>query len=500
MWNYVLRRLLLLPITLFCIIIVNFMIINLAPGEPTNSAEISAQGTASRKANRSMAFGADERYLQFREFYGLTLPVILNTWYFIPLDQVRTELLLLLHEKQKIGTPEGLSITQYNDAKRRLGDQSKFIMPHLLTIINDSDSPLSLKQIAVHFFIRGGSRQGFLGSNLSENEKAWNKKIEKDDQILRTFSWNEKGTDEEINIKVKTLNEWYVENEADYQLNPTLSQKIFKMFTETRLMRYLSRVLTLDFGTLRDDNNKTVISEVTRRFKYSLTLAVLPMIITFFLCQIFGFIMALNRGKWPDYIFNFFFLVLYGIPIFVAAPFLIEKVALHHYFPFTNLPFPISGFTSPDRIYNHETSLQRLGDILMHITLPVLAIMYGSLAAESRLSRTAILEVLDQDYIRTARAKGLPSWIIWIKHVGRNAGITIVTSTAGSLGVILGGALIVETLFDINGFGKFFYEAVINRDYNVIMFSALAGSFLSLLGYLLADMAYMWLDPRITLD
>ena len=81
-----------------------------------------------------------------------------------------------------------------------------------------------------------------------------------------------------------------------------------------------------------------------------------------------------------------------------------------------------------------------------------------------------------------------------------DAAITIVTSLAGSLGIVLGGSLIVETLFDINGFGKFFYEAVINRDYNVIMFSALAGSFLTLVGYLCADLAYMWLDPRITLD
>ena len=90
--------------------------------------------------------------------------------------------------------------------------------------------------------------------------------------------------------------------------------------------------------------------------------------------------------------------------------------------------------------------------------------------------------------------------VILFKHVGRNAGVTIVTSLAGSLGIVLGGSLIVETLFDINGFGKFFYEAVLNRDYNVIMFSALAGSFLSLIGYLAADLAYMWLDPRITLE
>ena len=126
--------------------------------------------------------------------------------------------------------------------------------------------------------------------------------------------------------------------------------------------------------------------------------------------------------------------------------------------------------------------------------------MYGSLAAQTRLSRTAVLEVLKQDYVRTAKAKGLSPSKILFKHVGRNASITIVTSIAGSLGVVLGGSLIVETLFEIHGFGKFFYDAIINRDYNVIMFSSFAGSFLSLAGYLMADIAYTILDPRLSLE
>jgi peptide/nickel transport system permease protein len=130
----------------------------------------------------------------------------------------------------------------------------------------------------------------------------------------------------------------------------------------------------------------------------------------------------------------------------------------------------------------------------------MIAIMYGSLASSARLSRTAILETLRQDYVRTARAKGVATSVVLLKHVGRNAAITIVTSIAGSLGIVLGGSLIVETLFEINGFGKFFYDAVVNRDYNVIMFSAIAGSFLSLVGYLFADIAYTVLDPRVTLD
>jgi peptide/nickel transport system permease protein len=221
--------------------------------------------------------------------------------------------------------------------------------------------------------------------------------------------------------------------------------------------------------------------------------------ITFVLSILFGFIMAYQQKRWPDYSLNILFLILYAIPIFVVAPFLIEK-ALNKTFPFTNIPIPTSGFTSPDAIYENETSMQRLFDVLRHICLPIIAILYGSLAAESRLARTAVLEVLRQDYVRTARAKGVSTPAVMYKHVGRNAAITIVTSIAGSLGIVLGGSLIVETLFQINGFGKFFYDGILNRDYNVIMFSALAGSFLSLVGFLVADIAYTLLDPRLTLE
>ena len=210
--------------------------------------------------------------------------------------------------------------------------------------------------------------------------------------------------------------------------------------------------------------------------------------------------MAYNQKGFIDVSLNFFLLVLFAIPVFVVGPFLIEKVALNNTFPFTNIPIPISGFTSPDSIYNQMTSKQRLFDTLQHILLPLIAVFYGGFAAESRLSRTAVLEVLRQDYVRTAYAKGVPKSTVMVKHVGRNAAITIVTSIAGSLGIILGGSLIVETLFEINGFGKFFYDAIINRDYNVIMFSALASSFLALAGYLVADIAYTALDPRVTLD
>lgn len=106
---------------------------------------------------------------------------------------------------------------------------------------------------------------------------------------------------------------------------------------------------------------------------------------------------------------------------------------------------------------------------------------------------------MQQDFIRTAKAKGVGVISLYCRHVGRNAAIPIITSVAGSLGLIIGGSVIIETIFEIHGFGKFFYDAILNRDYNVMMFSSLMGSFLALVGYLVADLAYMILDPRVQL-
>lgn len=487
MTSYLLRRLLLLPITLLGIVFINFVIINLAPGDPVTVTPVSETGEATRRDDRQVAFGSDERYLQMREHFGLTLPILFNTWPWTHQDHVISALQQLTHREE-------MSIKKYDALRLNIGDRARFIMPELLQVIQDASRELAVRQMASRFFARGGTRQAYLGANISPEERRYNRKISIDNTLLRSLVLIAEDSPQEVQRKVEAMSQWYAANKSVYWFfDPSPSQKVWALFFETRFVRYMSRVFTLDFGTLRNDDNKTVISEVAKRFKYSLTLALIPMLITFVLCQVFGFLMAYQHNRWPDVSFNVFFLILYAIPIFVVAPFLIEKVALNGY-------FPLSGFTSPDNVYDRMTSWQRFGDVARHIFLPIVAIMYGGLAAQARLSRTAVLEVLRQDYVRTARAKGLaPLNILW-SHVGRNAAITIVTSLAGSLGVVLGGSLIVETLFEINGFGKFFYDAVVNWDYNVIMFSAFAGSLITLIGYLVADIAYTALDPRVTLE
>lgn len=477
MTNYLLRRLCLIPLTLFAILLVNFVIIGLAPGDPSTIASGAMDGDGTRRAGQEAEWGRDDQYLLFREHYGLTLPVLFNRWPSVKRQSVEKRLRLLAGDTLAPKASHALRL--------KLGDQSRYLLPTFLDIAEDSRQPTKVRQLALRLFVRGATRGGHLGPGLSPEQRVDNRQIAKDNQWLRSqLEGKSAGVD---------FRRWLEIRAQAFPTSPSLWQKMRIFFGETRFSRYFTRVLTLDFGTLRDDANRTVIREVGRRIKVSLTLAVAPMLITFVLCQALGMFMALKQNRWPDLTVNFLLLALYAVPIFVVAPFLIEKVALPHDIPF-------SGFHSESAAFGAMTSWHRLQDIALHIFLPLVAIMYGTLAAQARLSRTAMLEVLRQDYVRTARAKGLPPLTILWKHVGRNAAITIVTSLAASLGVVLGGSLIVETIFDIDGFGRFFYHAILNRDYNVIMFSALAGSGLALIGYLAADIAYTFLDPRVSLS
>ena len=327
MTSYILRRLFLLPITLFGIIFINFVIINLAPGDPVTVTPISETGEATRRDDRQVAFGADERYLQMREHFGLTLPVILNTWPWTTQKQVDRAL-------QKLSHRELMSVKKYDALRLNTGDRARFIMPELLRVIQNPSRELAVRQMASRFFARGGTRQAYLGANISAEERKYNRKISADNTLLRSLVLNSEDSQAEVQRKIDAMVNWYNTNRPVYWFfDPTPSQKVWALFFETRFVRYMVRVLTLDFGTLRNDDNKTVISEVTRRFKYSLTLALIPMLLTFVLCQAFGFLMAYQHNRWPDISFNVLFLILYATPIFVVAPFLIEKIAFNGIFP-----------------------------------------------------------------------------------------------------------------------------------------------------------------------
>jgi len=146
------------------------------------------------------------------------------------------------------------------------------------------------------------------------------------------------------------------------------------------------------------------------------------------------------------------------------------------------------------------TTAQYVWDTIVHSILPVAILTYGGLAYLSRQMRVGMLEVIRQDYIRTARAKGLSERVVVLKHALRNSLIPVVTLLASILPILIGGSVIVETIFTIPGMGLYAFDGLVQRDYNVVMATATAAAFMTLIGFLLSDVAYALVDPRIAYD
>ncbi len=141
-----------------------------------------------------------------------------------------------------------------------------------------------------------------------------------------------------------------------------------------------------------------------------------------------------------------------------------------------------------------------LVDRMWHLVLPVVCLTYGGLAYLSRLTRASMLEVIREDYVRTARAKGLSERVVIFKHAFRNALLPLITLFAFLLPSMFGGSVIIESIFSVPGMGQLGFEAVLSRDYPVIMAITAISAFLTLIGLLISDILYAALDPRIKLE
>ncbi len=283
-----------------------------------------------------------------------------------------------------------------------------------------------------------------------------------------------------------SLQIWIQNHEDIYQLKPSFTQKLIFSVVETRAFYYFKHLIRFDFGTLREDLTQSVPKVVFAHFKTSLLLLIGPLLLTFVLSQLLGMLMALHFQKKTDFILTLLCMVLYALPLYVVIPLLIEKVGI----PFG---FPIHGGLSTDGL----TFLQKSNQTLKMLFLPYLALTYGALALYSRFNKTLFLYLFNQTHLKVAKAKGLSHFRLLFVHTLRQAFITLVPLFLGAIGSFLSGLILVENLFEIRGFGFLFYQAMIQKDYHVLLFSTLFASFLSISGYFLADLFINKFDPRI---
>jgi len=286
--------------------------------------------------------------------------------------------------------------------------------------------------------------------------------------------------------------------EMQVAMNPKISAETRQRMREfygldkplhVQYANWVGRLARLDFGRSFAPDNRPVTDKITERIPITLSLNIIALILEFGLAVPIGIIAAVRRDTLVDKGITVFVFLGFAIPTFWLA------LLLMYLFGVKLGWLPISGI--------HSLGSELLGpfgrllDLAKHLILPIGIMTFGSLAGMSRYMRSTMLEVIRQDYITTARAKGLPERVVIYRHALRNALLPVITLLGFSLPGLIGGSVIFETIFAIPGMGQLFYQGVMSRDYPLVMGILVIGAFLTLVGNLLADVCYSVADPRI---
>lgn len=227
----------------------------------------------------------------------------------------------------------------------------------------------------------------------------------------------------------------------------------------------------------------------------TLQLTLVSLVLIFVIGMLIGIVQAVRQYSLADNLLSFVALFFYSMPSFWFALMLILLFSLQatqHGWP---ISFPASGMTSVG--YEFMTFGQQMADRFRHIILPAMAMGIGNAAGVARYMRGSMLEVIHQDFIRTARAKGLSERVVIFRHALRNALIPIITLLGLYLPFLLSGAVLVETIFGWPGMGRAIFDAILQRDYPMVMATSFVIAAMVVLGNLLSDVLYAVVDPRI---
>lgn len=256
-----------------------------------------------------------------------------------------------------------------------------------------------------------------------------------------------------------------------------------------RYVDWLKKIVKLDFGESMSPDRRPVIEKIRERLWPTMSLAILAVGISLALSIPIGIHSAVHQNGPFDTISGTILYALYSIPSYVMAVPLILLIGVQ----WDLLPF--QGMVSDN--YEQLSPVGKFVDLVRHYTLITFCFSFTAWAYYSRFVRQNMLEVLRQDYIRTARAKGLPEKVVIMRHGFRNSLIPVITLLGLLLPTIIGGSVILEVMFNWPGLGRLFFDSMLQRDYTTIMAMTFITACLVLLGILLSDIGYAIVDPRI---
>lgn len=538
MKEYILKRFIWMFVTLFGIMIITFSVTRLAPGDPA-ALKLQKAGPGAMGDQQLSKKLIEET----RELYGFDRPLLLN----FRTENVRTYTYNLAHELidpdeytredareelaelataalpyllELLNSPEdqqlhpvicemftviapitypaGASLETKKDLCRAYMDDHAqlFHQDKLQTVAQDalSDDP-SVADPARELLLTAGSvalepvMQTALARGADDAAALFNIAA-----VIARKSWyiNQDTPDETKEQLYHSWKKWWSRNRHKYIFFSPF-ERFIRVFSATQFGQWMGMVLTLDFGQSYS-HHVPVIQLIKERLPVSMQLSLISIFLTYIIAIPLGVFSATHQYTTADKITTVILFILYSLPSFWVANILIMFT--------TGGEFPQ---IFPNR-YLHSPGAETypfikwLLDWLWHLVLPVTCLTYASFAYISRQMRVGMLDIIRQDFIRTARAKGLSERVVIFRHALRNALIPIVTLLAFLLPALLGGSVIIEEIFTIPGMGKLSFEAILNRDYPIINAIAFFSAFLTLLGMLLTDIAYVFVDPRISFE
>ena len=291
-----------------------------------------------------------------------------------------------------------------------------------------------------------------------------------------------------------------------YLLNPNVSEAVIEQIRQNwgldqplhvQYWHWLVNFASGDLG-MSLAQQRPIVSVLADRIPNTLILSGTALVLIFVIGIALGIVQAVRQYSRLDNALTFGALFVYSMPTFWLGLMLILIFA-HLAYQVDGWPdflrFPASGTTSIS--YDMLGFWGKLGDRLRHLTLPAIALGVGSAASVARYMRSSMLEVIRQDYIRTARAKGLPEWRVIMKHALRNALLPIITLLGLYLPFLLSGSVLIEYVFGWPGMGDTIVKAILQRDYPLVMATSFVFAFMVVVGNLVADILYAVVDPRI---
>jgi peptide/nickel transport system permease protein len=257
--------------------------------------------------------------------------------------------------------------------------------------------------------------------------------------------------------------------------------------------KWLGRLVRLDFG-YSIKHHRPVSELIAERLPITITLNLLAFFIIYAVSLPLGVISAVNHKRFFDRASSVVLFMLWALPSMWVGQMMIGYLCGPTFINW----FPPAGLSSNDA--GTMAFFPWLADRMWHLVLPVLCLSYGGFAYLAKQVRAGMLDNLRMDYVRTAKAKGLPNRVVVLRHAFRNSVIPVITIMATILPAMFGGSVIIESIFSIPGMGRLAFEAVTTRDYDVVMaVSTIAGT-LNLIGMLFGDIAYALADPRISFE